>query len=116
MNRNLFGHCFFKPGGLYAPQGRQSTSEKVLCSDRIGVACTATGEALELLSSALFFLHRSVIGIRSGSVGRFKPNKQNTVLLRLTFDPVEHLPICPRRYRFAKTLSPIALLAVLEIE
>lgn len=114
MNRKLFQRLL-EPGGLYAPQSRQSASANIQCSDRIGVACATTGETLKLLSFAVFFMRRSAVGTGSGGVGRINFHKTNTVLLRFVFNPVEYPPVGPRRNSFAKGFAPAFFLAALHI-
>jgi hypothetical protein len=114
MNRKLF-HRFLKPGGLYAPQSRQSSSENIRCADCVGIARATTGETSKLLSFAVFFMRRSAIGTGSGSIGRINAHKTNTVLLSFLFDPVEHLPVCPRRHSLTKRFASALLFATLHI-
>jgi len=59
-------------------------------------------------------MHRATSGTHSGGVGRIDGHKTNTVLLCLTFDPVEDLSVGPRRNGFTETLSPVLLLSGLQ--
>ena len=105
MNRKLFHHLL-EPGGLYAPQIDQSTGENILCAEGIGISCVITGKTQKLLSSSIFFRHRTASETGTRGVSRINLNKQNTVLLGFMFDPGEYPASVSTAPQLYETICP----------
>ena len=104
---SFLSHHLLRSRGLQAPEGRQGTSEDVLCSDGVGVPCVAARDAQKFLSPAIQLVHRATDGACAGGVGRIIGQRQNTVLLGFEFDPVDCLPVHPRGKCLTKRFTSI---------
>jgi hypothetical protein len=113
MNSRLL-HWYLKPGGLYAPQKSQGTSEPIPRSDNIGVLCVAAGQAQKGFSLTITTVATATLGARSGSASGLVDDWKNTVLQGLVIETFGNLAMYPRCDGSTERFPATGLLSMLD--
>ena len=87
------------------PECRNGLCQDIPSASEIGIARVIAGDTSEHLSLAVAPVLLTTCGACPGGASRIDSNRPHTVLRRQTFNPLSHLPICPRGGGFAEVLA-----------
>ena len=87
------------------PECRNGLCQDIPSADEISIAYVIAGDTSEHLSLAVAPVLLTTCGACPGGASRIDSDRPHTVLRRQTFNPLSHLPICPRGGGFAEVLA-----------
>jgi hypothetical protein len=102
-----FAEVCERRGDHRLPRVSGGLGENVRRTDIIGIRAVTADNATKRLSHSVFFCNLATVRTRSGSVARIDEAKSNTVLFGKLLNPINHLAVCPRRYRFPEILASV---------